>query len=58
MRRLRSALAWLSWYVRELSGETAYDHYLAHHRRRHPDTTPLTRRQFDDARTRPAVRCC
>lgn len=58
MTRLRSVLTWLSWYVRELSGETAYDRYLAHHRRHHPDVPPLGRRQFDDARTRPTVRCC
>lgn len=51
------------WYVRELTGEAAYDRYVAAHARRHPDHEPLTRAQWwrarDDAREAMAhERCC
>jgi uncharacterized short protein YbdD (DUF466 family) len=55
---LRSALRRIRWYARELSGEAAYDNYLAHRRRTHPGEPVLGRREFDDLRTRPTVRCC
>jgi uncharacterized short protein YbdD (DUF466 family) len=56
--RLRSALRRIGWYVRELSGESAYENYLAHRRRTHPAEPVLSRHEFDDLRTRPTVRCC
>ncbi|MBO3094018.1 YbdD/YjiX family protein [Cellulomonas dongxiuzhuiae] len=51
------------WYVRELTGEAAYDRYVAAHARTHPDHAPLTRAQWwrarDDARESMAhERCC
>jgi uncharacterized short protein YbdD (DUF466 family) len=55
---LRSALRRVRWYVREVSGESAYDNYLAHRHRSHPGAPVLSRREFDDLRTRPTVRCC
>jgi uncharacterized short protein YbdD (DUF466 family) len=55
---LRSALGRIRWYVRELSGESAYENYLAHCRRTHPAEPVLSRHEFDDRRTRPTVRCC
>lgn len=56
--RLRSLPRALRWYARELSGESAYDNYLAHRRRTHPGAPVLSRREFDELRTRPTVRCC
>ncbi|MBF0687130.1 MAG: YbdD/YjiX family protein [Cellulomonas sp.] len=51
------------WYVRELTGEAAYDRYAAAHARSHPAHAPLTRAQWwrarDDARESMAhERCC
>jgi Uncharacterized small protein len=51
------------WYLRELTGESAYDHYLARHARTHPDRPPLSRREFerrrlDAAEVAPGSRCC
>jgi uncharacterized short protein YbdD (DUF466 family) len=54
--RARVRLLW--WYVRELSGETAYEHYLDHCGRVHPGESVLSRREFEDRRTTPTVRCC
>jgi uncharacterized short protein YbdD (DUF466 family) len=49
--------------VRTIVGAPDYDAYVAHLRDRHPDTPPLTREQFVDARLRaryerPGARCC
>lgn len=55
---VRAALRRVWWYVREVSGESAYDNYLAHRRRTHPDARVLSRREFDALRTQPTVRCC
>jgi uncharacterized short protein YbdD (DUF466 family) len=51
------------WYLREVMGENAYEHYLEHQRRRHPDQPVLSRGEFerrrmDDLDDRPAARCC
>jgi uncharacterized short protein YbdD (DUF466 family) len=53
----------LYWYLREVSGETAYDRYVAEHRRTHPGAPVLSRREFERRRTddrdaRPDSRCC
>ena len=61
--RLRRAVAGTLWYVREVMGENAYDHYLAHQRRDHPDEPVLSRREFecrrmDQLEIRPGQRCC
>jgi uncharacterized short protein YbdD (DUF466 family) len=61
----RSARAWrgLRWYVRELTGEAAYDRYVAHARRQHPGLDPMPRAEWWRARqdaedSRPQQRCC
>jgi uncharacterized short protein YbdD (DUF466 family) len=51
------------WYVREVMGENAYDHYLEHQRRAHPDEPVLSRREFerrrmDERDAHPQARCC
>jgi uncharacterized short protein YbdD (DUF466 family) len=61
--RLRRAVAGTLWYVREVMGENAYDHYLAHQGRDHPDEPVLSRREFacrrmDEMEIRPGQRCC
>ncbi|RKN45507.1 DUF466 domain-containing protein [Micromonospora endolithica] len=48
----------MRWYLREISGENAYATYLAHHRQSHPTGPALTRRQFEERRNAPSVRCC
>lgn len=63
---VRSAAAGLAWYVRAVSGEDAYDKYLAHHRSGHgPARTgpAMTEREFwrdrtDRQDTNPQGRCC
>lgn len=53
------------WYLRELTGESAYDRYVAHLRRDHPAAKVPTRREFERMRTerqerdpRQGLRCC
>ncbi len=58
MRTVRRLLSRLLWYVRELVGETGYDHYVAHQRQHDPAGLLLTRREFERLKTRPHVRCC
>jgi uncharacterized short protein YbdD (DUF466 family) len=48
---------------REVSGETAYDRYVEHRRRMHPDNPVMSRRDFerwrmDQRDARPGARCC
>ena len=57
--------AWqgVCWYLREVTGESAYDRYVEHERRAHPDRPVTTRREFerrrqDLANARPQQRCC
>jgi uncharacterized short protein YbdD (DUF466 family) len=59
----RRGARWLHWYLREVAGESAYDHYVAHARARHPEAPVLSRREFerrrmDDRNDRPESRCC
>ena len=56
-------LSGLRWYVREVSGESAYDRYLERHLREHPDAPPLDSRTWWRQRTdggdgKPPQRCC
>ncbi|HTW38994.1 MAG TPA: YbdD/YjiX family protein [Steroidobacteraceae bacterium] len=48
--------------LRALSGDDAYERYLAHHARAHPGTAPLSRRAFylDEERRKWSGinRCC
>jgi uncharacterized short protein YbdD (DUF466 family) len=51
------------WYLREVTGETAYDRYVEHVRRDHPDAGVMSRRDFerwrqDDRNDNPRARCC
>ncbi|MEU9607259.1 YbdD/YjiX family protein [Streptomyces sp. NPDC048057] len=51
------------WYLREVSGETAYERHCVHHRRNHPELPAPTRREFQRQRARkleqePQSRCC
>ncbi|WP_336319105.1 YbdD/YjiX family protein [Streptomyces lavendofoliae] len=62
---MRRAVGWVRWYVREVSGEAAYDTYVAHVRSCDPDAEVMTRRQFERRRTdareadpRDGFRCC
>ncbi|MFJ3907667.1 uncharacterized protein DUF466 [Streptomyces sp. 2132.2] len=51
MSRVRAALAKARFFVREFSGEAAYDRYVAHARTHDPDARVMTRRAFERART-------
>ena len=51
------------WYLREVSGESGYDRYVAHVRREHPDEPVMSRRDYerwrqDDRDKNPRARCC
>jgi uncharacterized short protein YbdD (DUF466 family) len=61
--QLRTVWQGLRWYLRELTGEAQYDHYLERHRREHPDQPAMTRREFerwriDRSEPTPGSRCC
>ncbi|MCC0096075.1 MULTISPECIES: YbdD/YjiX family protein [Streptomyces] len=65
MSGVRAALAKARFFVREFSGEAAYDRYVAHARTHDPDARVMTRRAFERARTdsreadpREGFRCC
>lgn len=49
-------------YVRQVSGDDAYERYLAHHRATHSDESPLTREQYfrkrQDEKWSKVSRCC
>jgi uncharacterized short protein YbdD (DUF466 family) len=60
---VRQGARWLRWYLREVSGESAYDRYVEHVRAEHPGQEVLSRREFerrrmDDRDARPEARCC
>ena len=59
------ASAWRNtlWFLRGVLGEDAYQHYLAHQARMHPDTEPLSEKAFWKDKTdweerNPQGRCC
>ncbi|SDK90939.1 YbdD/YjiX family protein [Streptomyces indicus] len=65
MTAVRTAASRIWWYVRELTGETAYERYVAHVRKDHPDAPVQSRREFERERTdrqaadpRQGFRCC
>jgi len=60
MTAVRRALRAVHRYLQALTGETAYDTYLARHARTHPGAPPLTRHQFETHRhtPQPGTRCC
>ena len=50
-------------YLREVSGETAYDRYVDHRRREHPLDPVMSRREYerwrmDQRDANPSARCC
>lgn len=56
---VRKVLGAARWYLRELTGEGAYERYLE----QHPQDAPLSRRDFERRRTdrqdaHPGARCC
>ncbi|HQR61105.1 MAG TPA: YbdD/YjiX family protein [Methylophilaceae bacterium] len=48
--------------IRRLSGDDAYERYLAHHAAHHPDQPPLSReeffRQWQEGKWKGVKRCC
>ena len=59
----RKALGRVGWFLREVSGEAAYDRYKAHREKHHADEPVMTRREFerwrmDDRDRNPRARCC
>lgn len=59
----RRAVSGVRWYLREVSGESGYDRYVAHMRRDHPGQPVMSRREYErsrqDAReANPRARCC
>ena len=63
MPQLGPAAGWVLWYLREVMGENAYEHYLEHRGRRHPHQPVLSRGEFerrrmDELDEHPRARCC
>jgi uncharacterized short protein YbdD (DUF466 family) len=59
----RQMMAGVRWYLREVSGESAYDHYVEHMRRDHPGQPVMSRRDYerrrqDERNENPRARCC
>ena len=60
---LREVARGVRWYLREVSGESGYDRYVAHMRAEHTGQPVMSRRDFErgrqDAReSRQHARCC
>jgi len=60
---LRQAVDGIVWYLREVSGDAAYDRYVATTQRHDPQAPVLSRREFErhrmGAREDPSQpRCC
>lgn len=61
--RVRAAWRGIVWYMREISGEARYDHYLEHFAQEHPGETPMSETEFLRAREEydkhhPNTSCC
>lgn len=61
--RIRAAWRGIVWYMREISGEARYDHYLEHFAQEHPGEKPLSETEFLCAREEydkhhPNTSCC
>jgi uncharacterized short protein YbdD (DUF466 family) len=62
-QRGRDVFGRVVWYLREVMGESAYDHYVEHARRAHPGMPVMSRREFerqrmDEQDRNPRTRCC
>jgi uncharacterized short protein YbdD (DUF466 family) len=60
---LRDMARGVHWYLREVTGETAYERYVAHMRAEHTDQPVMSRRDFERHRQqqregRQSARCC
>lgn len=60
---VRRAWNGVVWYVRELSGEAKYDHYLEHFAAEHPGQTPLSEKEYlrqreEYDKQHPNTSCC
>jgi uncharacterized short protein YbdD (DUF466 family) len=60
---LREIAQGVRWYLREVTGESAYDRYVEHMRRDHAGQPVMSRRDFErgrqDAREfQQRARCC
>ncbi len=55
---VRDLFSGARWWLREFSGESAYDKYLARHRRHHPDHPPMSRQEFWRSREREVTTGC
>lgn len=63
LRAAGRAARGIRWYITTLMGDTAYETYVAHLRRNHPDAEPMSERTFwrqrmDDQDRNPGARCC
>jgi uncharacterized short protein YbdD (DUF466 family) len=62
MKTMRSCLHQGWSYIRRVSGDDAYEHYLAHHHTAHANEAPLSRQQFYlsrlEQKSRGVNRCC
>jgi uncharacterized short protein YbdD (DUF466 family) len=61
--KLAEVVGGVRWYLKEVSGETAYDRHVEHVRREHPDAIVMSRRDFERLRQdlrndNPRARCC
>lgn len=61
--KVRAACRGIVWYMREISGEARYDHYLEHFAQEHPGETPMSETEFLRAREEydkhhPNTSCC
>lgn len=58
--RLAARQAWR--FVRELSGDDAYERYLRHHRQHHPGERAMTRKEYvrfrEEQKWSRISRCC
>jgi uncharacterized short protein YbdD (DUF466 family) len=60
---LRRWAGGIRWYLREVTGESAYDRYVEHVRQEHPDAIVMSRGDFerlrqDERNDNPRARCC
>ncbi|WP_406278094.1 YbdD/YjiX family protein [Embleya sp. NBC_00896] len=56
-------IAWIRWYLREVSGEADYDRHCRRHLQDHPDHPVPSRREYEAWRAahkenHPQTRCC
>ncbi|MEX0958556.1 MAG: YbdD/YjiX family protein [Burkholderiales bacterium] len=61
-RRVRAAARQAWHFVREVSGDDAYERYLQHHSRAHPGERPMNRKEYirfrDEQKWNRISRCC